>query len=216
MRQYLPFVGSVFLVLGLFSFAAEPLPNPEGNPEAGKASYIVCVACHMDNGGGNKILNSPAIAGQQEWYIARQLQYFKDGLRGTHAEDIYGAQMRPMSLTLTSDQAVADMASYVASMKPAPIEESTVQGDVEKGKKHYTLCATCHGPDGKGIKAMSAPDITLQQDWYVERQLKNFKQRIRGGDPKDIFGQQMTPMVTTLPDDQAIKDVVAYIMTLKK
>ena len=53
------------------------------------------------------------------------------------------------------------------------------------------------------------------QDWYMERQLKHFKEGIRGTDPKDIFGQQMRPMAMTLADDQAILDVIAYIMSLQ-
>ena len=47
------------------------------------------------------------------------------------------------------------------------------------------------------------------------RQLQNFKAGIRGANPKDTFGMQMAPMSQTLPNDQAMADVAAYIKTLK-
>ena len=182
---------------------------------AGQSAYTLCLACHLPDGSGNKSLNAPAIAGQEDWYLERQINYFKEGIRGKHPKDIWGAQMVPMVMTLATEKMVKDVVAYIASMKPAPPAAPTVEGDPARGEAYYLLCATCHGPDGKGIKEMDAPNLTLQQDWYLERQIKNFKEGIRGSDPKDIFGLQMKPMVMTLPDDQAIKDVVAYIGSLK-
>ncbi len=183
---------------------------------AGKVRYdVICIACHLPDGSGNQALNAPAIAGQEDWYLERQIDNFKKGIRGKHPKDIFGAQMVPMVMTLTTEKMVKDAVAYIASMKPAPRAAPTVKGDAAKGKSFYMICATCHGPDGKGLQVMNAPNLTLQQDWYLERQIKNFKEGIRGSDPKDIFGLQMKPMVMTLPDDQAIKDVVAYIGSLK-
>ena len=42
----------------------------------------------------------PKISGQHSWYIARQLNNFKNGVRGTHINDITGMQMRPIAMTL--------------------------------------------------------------------------------------------------------------------
>ena len=61
---------------------------------------------------------------------------------------------------------------------------------------------------------MNAPDLTLQQDWYLVRQLQNYKKSIRGTDSRDLFGNQMRPMAMTLTSDQAILDVMAYISSL--
>ena len=182
---------------------------------AGKNHYVTCVACHMTEGQGNLALNSPAIAGQEDWYVVRQLKNYKEGIRGKDPKDIYGMQMQPMTMVLPDDKAIADVAAYISAMKPAPRGEPTIKGNVEKGKQLYAICATCHGPDGKGMKAMNSPNLTLQQDWYVKRQIENFKNGIRGKNPKDIFGMQMTPMVATLTSEQDINDVVAYIMTLE-
>lgn len=88
-------------------------------------------------------------------------------------------------------------------------------GDKVKGKTLYTTCMACHGAKAEGNKALNAPKLTGLQGWYLERQLKNFKEGIRGAHPKDVYGAQMRPMAMTLADDKAIEDVVAYIESLK-
>ena len=186
-----------------------------GDATKGKASYAVCAACHGANGMGNKALNSPQIAGQEPWYLERQLNNFKGGLRGANAKDPYGMQMRPMALTLANDEAVSDMAAYVSSMPVSKSSESTVKGNAAAGKASYMICQTCHGPKGGGNKALNSPKLTGLQDWYIVRQLKNFKAGIRGTKSGDLFGMQMRPMAMTLANDEAINNVAAYIATFK-
>ena len=186
-----------------------------GDATKGKAAYAVCAACHGANGMGNKALNSPQIAGQEPWYLERQLKNFKGGLRGANAKDPYGMQMRPMALTLANDEAVSDMAAYISSMPVSKPTEITVKGDVKAGKASYTICQTCHGPNGGGNRALNSPKLTGLQDWYIVRQLKNFKAGIRGTKSGDLFGMQMRPMAMTLANDEAINNVAAYIATFK-
>ncbi len=107
------------------------------------------------------------------------------------------------------------MAAYVSSLKPIK-PENTLGGDAAKGKTLYALCATCHGPEGDGMETMGGAKVYIQQDWYLFRQLKYFKEGIRGTNPKDVFGMQMRPMAMTLADEQAMKDVVAYMLSLYK
>lgn len=89
-------------------------------------------------------------------------------------------------------------------------------GDPVKGKTLYATCGACHGANGEGMEALNAPKLAGQESWYIIRQLQNFKAGIRGTNPKDTYGMQMAPMAQTLPDDQAIEDVTAYIQTLAK
>lgn len=88
--------------------------------------------------------------------------------------------------------------------------------DAEKGKALYGLCGACHGANGEGQEALNAPRIAGQQSWYTIRQLNNFKNGVRGTDPKDTYGIQMAPMAMTLPDDEAVENVAAYIESLGK
>ncbi len=192
---------------------ADTMARSAGDPAAGQAQYAICAACHGTNGEGNEQLNAPKLSGQQTWYLTQQLNAFKSGIRGTHDDDIYGRQMRPMAMTLTDDAAVANIVAYIQTLPDTPAP-STIQGDTRRGARIYTTCASCHGKNGQGIWSVNAPRQSGMSDWYLATQLANFKQRIRGGHPDDGYGWQMGMMADILPNDQAINDVVAYINTL--
>ena len=102
-------------------------------------------------------------------------------------------QMRAMALTLSNDQSIRNMAAYVSSM---PVEKTvvpTIKGDLEAGKTAYVMCQACHGPAGEGNKTLNSPRLAGLQDWYVARQLKNFKSGIRGTKSGDMFVCKCAP-----------------------
>jgi len=185
-----------------------------GDAAAGKALYGTCAACHGANAEGNKAMNAPKLAGQGEWYLVRQLANFKGGIRGTSANDTYGKTMGPMAMMLADDNAMANVAAYIASL-PVSHPAATVQGDAAAGKTGYAMCSACHGADGRGNPAMNAPTLAGQSDFYLVTQLKNFKSGARGAHAKDSYGMQMASMAKMMADDAAINNVVAYINTLK-
>jgi cytochrome c oxidase subunit II len=87
-------------------------------------------------------------------------------------------------------------------------------GNAGAGKPLYAACAACHGANGEGNVALNAPKLSGQGAWYLERQLRQFKQGARGTHEKDVFGKMMAPMAATLADDAAVANVAAYIATL--
>lgn len=87
-------------------------------------------------------------------------------------------------------------------------------GNPEAGKALYGVCATCHGENAEGLQEMNAPALAGREEWYLIRQLKNFKSGARGSDPGDIYGLQMAPMAQLLATDQAIQDMAAYLNSL--
>jgi len=109
---------------------------------------------------------------------------------------------------------VRAVAGYISRL-PVVRHDPSLGGDAQAGKKRYTLCSSCHGPDGSGNETMEAPRIAGVDDWYLYTQLLKFKQGIRGVEPDDKQGQTMAPMAGTLPNEKAMRDVVAYISTLK-
>lgn len=181
----------------------------------GKQLYDTCEPCHGANGGGNAVLGAPAIAGMPEWYVTAQLAKFKGGIRGAHPDDMEGARMRPMAKTLYRPGDLESAAQWVAQMTPVA-QAATIRGDATVGEGLYAVCAACHGPDGSGNKDMNAPSLIGQSDWYLYAQLQKFKSGMRGAHPEDVTGQQMAAMSTTLEDTTAMKNVLAYIRTLKK
>jgi cytochrome c oxidase subunit 2 len=192
---------------------AESMARQPGDPVAGQAAYAICAACHGPDGQGVQALNAPKLTGQETWYLRRQLQYFKSGVRGTAEGDIFGAMMAPMMVTVPDDQAIENIVAYIDSLpsQPSPI---TVTGDVAVGEDLYGTCSACHGDDGRGIWALNAPGLADMTDWYLVRQLQNFRTGIRGAHPGDAYGDQMRMMADILADDEAINDMVAYLNTL--
>jgi cytochrome c oxidase subunit 2 len=159
-------------------------------------------------------LNAPKIAGQDAWYLERQLHNYKAGLRGTHEEDVYGKQMAPMARTLATDAAIDNIVAHIQTFPDQPTAQ-TVEGNAAAGADRFIVCAYCHGAQGEGIEAMNAPRLAGMPDWYLAHQLQNFRQGIRGEHPEDYYGKQMGFMGRIFQDDQAINDVVAYINTLQ-
>jgi cytochrome c553 len=182
-----------------------------GQEDRGKVLFGLCTQCHGEDGGGDPVALAPGIAGLGEWYILAQLGKFRSGLRGTHFDDIPGMRMRPMSLTLRSEDDVNAVAAYVASLPPASPEPTVEGGDAQRGKTLYAVCAACHGAKGEGNQTLFAPSLVHTGDWYVLSSLERFKTGARGSNPLDQTGIMMRPMAMTLPDEQALKDVAAYV-----
>jgi cytochrome c oxidase subunit 2 len=193
---------------------AQTQARPVGNAAAGQASYATCSACHGQQGEGNQLLNAPKLAGLDAWYARRQLASYQQGVRGTAMGDQFGPQMAPMSQLVADPATRENVLAYIATLpNNAPAE--TVTGDSEHGRALYSTCSTCHGADGRGRWATNAPPLAGMSDWYLERQLGYFKEGIRGSHADDIYGDQMSMVAGVLVGESAIRDVVAYINTLR-
>jgi cytochrome c553 len=68
----------------------------------------------------------------------------------------------------------------------------------ERGEALFELCTSCHGEQGEGQTAIQAPAIAGLPLWYLERQLMNFMEGVRGLHPHDLAGMRMRPMARTL------------------
>ena len=123
--------------------------------------------------------------------------------------------MRPMALSMRSDQDIKTVAAFVEKMPRQPQVPSIEGGSAERGKTLYGPCTACHGSNGEGNPATKGPPLAGASDWYLLSQLKKFKSGVRGTNPKDTQGAVMRPMALTLADEQAMKDVIAYIASLK-
>jgi len=102
-------------------------------------------------------------------------------------------------------------ALLIAAASAAP---AFAAGDAAAGKALYGTCAACHGANAEGNQALNAPKLAGQGEWYLVRQLGNFKSGVRGTSPNDSFGKTMAPMAMMLADDAAMANVAAYIASL--
>ena len=118
-----------------------------------------------------------------------------------------------MAAMLADDAAIRNVVAYITSL-PDTKPEVTVTGDAQRGEEIFGTCAFCHGAGGEGIWSLKAPQLKGGNDWYIVRQLENYKSGTRGKHPEDLYGKQMRLISGVLRDEQAIRDLVAYINTL--
>lgn len=212
LRASLP---QALVALSLTAAVVGCLPPPQDAETRGRIVYRNCTSCHMVDGSGDEKIGAPALSGLPQWYVEAQLHKFRTAQRGSHFEDVGGMKMRPMSLSINSEADVTAVAAHIAKM-PVIRNGGSVQGDKAKGQVLFATCMACHGPAGGGNEALRAPPLAKLDDWYVLTQLKKFKAGIRGANPADLSGATMRPMAATLPDEQAMRDVIAHIQGLSK
>lgn len=220
----LPLRLGAVLVLAFLTAGCAPMP-PTG-PKRGAVLYDACSVCHGTDGGGRPELRVPAIAGLPAWYVSSQLTKFNEGWRAYHVDDYDGIRMRPMLLSLqeTNPDGTVDrtgtavnidaVARYVARLPPVE-PDAVVEGDAQAGGITYATCSACHGPDGLGNQELGAPPVVQLDDWYVVSSLQQYKQGRRGRHPDDMIGATMAAIGVTLPDEKAMRDVAAYIRSLR-
>lgn len=173
-----------------------------GSVEAGKQKAATCAACHGFNGKSNNP-TWPHLAGQHAEYIKKQLMDFREGRRKND-------QMTPMAMVL-SDQDIADLAVYYASLTP-PAGQTRPEnleageflyrsGDTTKG---LVACIACHGPNGMGNPAAKYPRVNGQHAAYTALQLKAFKSEERSNDlngiMRDIAGRMSNDGIEAVAD----------------
>ncbi len=207
------------VAVALFGGALSPVPGEAaGDTAKGKALYASCQECHGANGEGSQDNNAPRLAGQHDWYLLRQTENFRSGVRGEHPDDTFGRQMVAPARELTDEQAVADVVAYITTLEADAPPRTEMTGNPEAGQELFRDCTKCHGTKGQGMRDTGirgdAPRLTGQQDWYLIRQLENFKAKVRGLHEADKEGRKMWA-ATTLGAGKDIRDVVAYIQTLE-
>lgn len=128
-----------------------------------------CAACHGRDARGNQALGAPDLTGRAWLYGGDSqtiLTSILDGRRG--AMPAFGATF--------SEASIADLANYVQSLSGLTHDEVKAAA----GKRLFTVCAACHGADGRGNPALGAPNLT-DEVWLYGRNLETIEQTIRGG-----------------------------------
>ena len=109
-----------------------------------------CAQCHGSDARGGK--GYPNLTqGNSAWlgHLSAEhiVQTISQGRQGV---------MPPMGAAVGSETAISDLAQYVLSLSNSPHDEVKAFG----GKKYFAACTACHGADGKGNKALGAPNLT--------------------------------------------------------
>ena len=208
MRAPVILIGAAIVAAGCSTAMSAPEVSPQ--VARGKAYYTTCQGCHGNAGEGFAGMKAPRLAGLPQSYIAEQLILYRKDLRGG-AADFQGVQMNGRAKALPGDQAVNDVSAYIATLPP-PAPKLAAHNAA--GASLYESCVACHGERGEGNAALGAPPLAGTDADYLARQLRNFRQGIRGRDG-DEKGQQMRAAAAVLPDQTAIDAVAAHASALR-
>ncbi len=107
-----------------------------------------CSQCHGSDGRGSK--GFPNLA-DSDWLGGNDLAYVKKVI----TEGRTGV-MPPMAAAVGTGEDVKNVAHYVLSLSGSAHNDVAAQ----LGKAKFATCAACHGADGKGNRALGAPNLT--------------------------------------------------------
>ena len=187
--------------------------RPAADLVAGQATFVVCSACHGLQAEGNPAVNAPKLTGLPTWYLARQVHNFQHGLRGGAPGNDIATQMAAIAKPL-DDATIDNVVAYIASLPDKPAS-ATIRGDAAAGASTFVTCSYCHGAAGQGSWSTNAPPLAGMSDWYLARQLQQFRQGHRGRHPQDFHGAQMARLGQFVAEGKQTDDLLAYINTLR-
>jgi cytochrome c oxidase cbb3-type subunit 3 len=107
-----------------------------------------CAQCHGSDARGAK--SFPNLA-DGDWLGGTDHAYIKT----TIAQGRTGV-MPPMAAAVGGAEDVRNVAHYVLSLSGSPSDSVRAS----QGKAKFAACAACHGPEGKGMTAVGAPNLT--------------------------------------------------------
>jgi cytochrome c553 len=183
--------------------------SPAGQLQAPAAAQA-CAACHGARGEGNPGSGVPRIAGQSQYYIAKQLESYVNGSRRSPV-------MEPVAKGLLPDIRAA-VAAYYAQTNPPPAQMKG-SGDAasERGgllamkgdaAGRVQACINCHGPGGVGEPPAMPYLAGLDAD-YIVAAINSWKNGTRRNDA----GQQMAMIARAMrPED--VTAVAQYYASL--
>lgn len=176
-----------------------------GDATAGQTKAAGCAGCHGAQG-VSPSPNYPHLAGQVAAYTFKQLKDYQQGTRGDS----------PLMAGLVaglSDQDMADLAAYYASLPPPP-PSGTADASADDlvmgvgGMRQIPPCATCHGRKGEG-KIVDIPALAGQHATYLESTMQNYRSGKRAN---DIYSRMR--LISEKLSDGDIKALAAYYEAL--
>jgi cytochrome c553 len=138
----------------------------------------------------------------------------KTGVHGWHLIDLKTNETEPIGRRIV--EFPADLEQFVSRDTRAQFMAYVPPGSVERGRILATtggagrtvICATCHGPDLRGLAAVM-PRLAGRSPSYLVRQLYDLQHGLRAG-PTSVL---MKPTVEKLTLDEMI-DLAAYAASL--
>jgi len=180
-------------------FAKMTVPELATNAQAMSTAHNLfqnnCAQCHGSDGGGAR--GFPNLTdGDWQW----------GGDADTIVQTISGGRMGVMPPwgEVLGDEGVNQVVAYVRALAGQPTDEVLAVA----GKTHFeTVCAACHGMDGKGNPMLGAPNLT-DDVWLYGGDVATIKETIVAG-----RNNQMPAFEEKL-GEQRVRLLAAYVLRM--
>ena len=185
-------------------YAAMPLEEVAQDEQALKMGSRLfasnCSVCHGSDAKGS--YGFPNLT-DNDWLYGGDPETIKTTI-------LHGRQAAmPAWKDVIGEEGVKNAAAYVRSLADLKQPEG-IAVDLAAGQKTYqTNCAVCHGPDGKGLQAMGAPNLT-DRVWLYGSSFAQVQQSIRHG-----RNGQMPAQEAFLGNDK-VHLLAAYVYSLSQ
>jgi cytochrome c oxidase cbb3-type subunit 3 len=188
-----------YLAMDLKQVAADPVAHAMGE----RIFLNTCAQCHgSDAGGGRGFPNLK----DNDWLYGGA----PETIRETITNGRMGV-MPPQLAVLGSEDDVKNVVAYVRSL--SGLSHDSLKAQLGK-PKFQTICAACHGVDGKGNQAIGAPNLT-DSVWLYGSSEATITEGVMKGRNMNV-----TPGTTTMPSFKdmlgagKIQLVAAYVWSL--
>ncbi|MBE9563302.1 MAG: cytochrome-c oxidase, cbb3-type subunit III [Proteobacteria bacterium] len=155
-------------------YQGEPIAELVKEPEAVQIGHRLfmtyCTVCHGSDAGGVK--GFPSLR-DDDWLYGGE----PDVIKASIMTGRQGVMPAAAANGLATDADINNIAQYVLSLSNAKHDAPAA---VEGEKTFKRICFACHGPDGKGVQAMGAPNLT-DNTWLYGGSESDVKESITKG-----------------------------------
>lgn len=191
-------------------FAKVPVDELVAKPEYHEALEVGsrlfanhCAVCHGSDARGAK--GFPNLADDAWLYGGSASSVITSIAQGRHG------MMPPMAAAIGgTDEAVRDMALYVASLsRPELKEDPGHSAAIDRAAPRFAVCGGCHGADGTGNTMLGAPNLT-DSAWLHGGSLADIEKSIREGRSGEM------PAHEKILSPERIHVLAAYVLSLSR
>jgi cytochrome c oxidase cbb3-type subunit III len=162
------------------------------DPEAVKVGQRLflqnCAQCHGSDARGGK--GFPNLTDDDWLYGGEALTIKETLMNGRNAA-------MPAWKDILGEDGVNEVTTYVLQLSGRRVNDI----DAQAGAERFALCAACHGPDGKGLHAFGAPNLT-DKIWLYGGSRKAVEDTINNGRNgvmpawKDVLGEDKIQLIS--------------------
>ena len=185
-------------------YAAMPITEVAADEKAlkmgGRLFASNCSVCHGSDAKG--AYGFPNLT-DNEWRWGGEPETIKTTLlAGRHA-------VMPAWAEVIGESGVKNVSAYVLTELAGRKLPEEAKADIEAGKKIFaTNCVACHGPQGKGVAAMGAPNLTNPSAFIYGTSFTQLQQTIRYG------RQGVMPSQEAFLGNDKVHLLAAYVYSL--